>query len=172
MALSVTARLRVLLDVVETNTSAGVQERSSVLQHTIEYDSGEQTSGTTSGKQDRVWSDLQTVAAGVPDTWDLAGTLTSELNGATVTFVEITGMLIRNKSTTTGEYLEVGAGSNPFAGWVKAAGDALIVGPGGMLVLTAPIDGLAVTSGTGDILTITSASGTITYDIVLLGRSA
>jgi hypothetical protein len=172
MALSTAARIRVLLDLVETNTAAGVQERSSVLTHAIEYDSGELASGTASNQQDRVWSDLQSVTAGTPDTWDLAGTLTSELSGATVTFVEITGIWIRNKSTTTAQILEIGAGSNPLLNFIKATGDAIQVGPGGVLLLTSPVDGFAVTANTGDVLTITSASGTIAYEIAIWGRSA
>ena len=172
MAIAVTSRLRVLLDLVETNTSGGVQERSSVLVHSIDYDTGELASGTTGSLQDRVWSDLQSVANGAPDTWDLAGTLTSELSGATVTFVEVTGFWIRNKSTTTGEILEVGAGSNPLLNWIKATGDATKIGPGGVYLHTSPIDGFAVTAGTGDVLTITSASGTISYEIAIWGRSA
>ncbi len=172
MALAVTSRLRVLLDLVETNTTAGVQERSSVLQHGIEYDTGELASGTTGSLQDRVWSDLQSVANGAPDTWDLAGTLTSELSGATVTFVEVVGIWIRNKSTTTGEILEIGAGSNPLLNFIKATGDAIKIGPGGVLLITSPVDGFAVTASTGDVLTITSASGTIAYEIAIWGRSA
>lgn len=161
-----------MLDLIETNTSAGINEASSVLAHRVDYDSGEQVTGTGSSQQDRVWSDAQTVANGAPDTWDLAGTLTSELSGATITFAEVTLIWIRNRSTTTGQNLEIGAGSNPFITWLKATGDAIIVPPGGVFLLTSPIDGFATVAGTGDVLTITSTSGTITYDILIAGRSA
>lgn len=170
--MAVTSRARVLLDLMETASSKGVGEAVSQLSHSIAYDSGLLESGTASSTQDLVWSDLQTVTSGAPDTWDLAGTLTSELTGATVTFVEITGIWIRNKSTTAAQNLEIGAGSNPLVNWVKASGDAVVVGPSGVFLLTSPIDGYAVTATTGDILTITATSGTIAYEIIIWGRSA
>jgi len=170
--MAVTSRLRVLLDIMETASSLGVAAATSQLAHSIDYDTGLLASGTASSTQDLVWSAADSVANGAPDTVDVAGSLTSRLTGGAVTMVEVTLIYIRNKSTTTGEILEIGAGSNPLLNWVKATGDAIKIGPGGVFILTSPIDGFAVTAATGDVLTITSASGTISYDIIILGRSA
>ena len=170
--MAVTSRLRVILDAMETATSLGVALGTSQLSHAVDWDTGLFASGTASNTQDLIWSAQDSVAAGAPDTVDVAGTLTSKLSGATISMVEVTLIYIRNKSTTTAEILEIGAGSNPLLNWVKATGDAIKIGPGGVFLLTSPVDGFAVTATTGDILTITSASGTILYDIVIMGRSA
>lgn len=170
--MAVTHRVRIQLDTEETQSSKGIREIASSLSHSVSYDSGVQASGTAASQQDRVWSDAQSVANGAPDTWDLAGTLTSELDGSTVTFVEVTSIYVRNKSTTTGQYLQIGGGSNPFITWLGNSGDIVNVGPGGVFLLTAPVDGWTVTATTGDILQIASASGTISYDIQICGRSA
>lgn len=52
------------------------------------------------------------------------------------------------------------------------ATDIVHVGPGGILILTSPVDGYAVTAATGDILKIDSGAATINYTIVIWGRSA
>lgn len=127
--------------------------------------------GTSSNQQDLVYQDTRSIAA-TTSTIDLAGSLTSPIAGTAITMVEVTYICITNKSTTTGEVLSVGAGSNPLLNWVMATGDGVKIGPGGSLVISSPIDGFAVTAGTGDILTLNSGSATISVDILILGRSA
>ena len=102
---------------------------------------------------------------------DLAGGLT-DIEGVAITMVEVTGITIKNKSTVSGEILIVGAGSNPLLNWIKATGDAVHIGPSGILHITSPIDGYAITASTGDILTIDSGAATISYEYIIHGRSA
>lgn len=169
--MAVRKTLKITEIVNETNPDQGIGQVPSSLSHDVSY-TVEQTSGTAASEQDLVWSDRDSVANGAPDTFDLSGGLTSKLDGSAVTFVEVTDLWIRNKSTTTGENLQVGGGSNPWVTWVGASGDIVIVPPGGILKLSSPIDGFGVTAGTGDILQIASSSGTISYDIKIEGRSA
>lgn len=126
--------------------------------------------GTGSSQVDRVFSDTRSAAAAV-DTLDLAGVLTDAF-GATLTFAKVTGIIIKNKETATGKKLTLGGNANPFLPIFGDATDKLIVGPGGVLVLTGPVDGYAVTAGTGDKLDIDPGANTVAYDIIILGRSA
>jgi len=126
--------------------------------------------GTSNSQADEVWSDTRS-AAGAVDDLDLAGTLTAA-DGSTITFVEVTGVYIRNKSTTTAETLTIGAGSNPFITWLIATGDGVVIGPNGTFLIESPVDGYTVTAGTADILRVDPGANTISYDIVIWGRSA
>jgi hypothetical protein len=130
------------------------------------------TNGTAINQADRLYSARHSIASGTPLALDLAGTLENPL-GETVTFAKVLGIIVVNNSTTAAEILTVGAGSNPISTWVAASGDGVQVGPNGFMANVNPsLAGFAVTGGTADILTITSASGTISTDIYILGRSA
>ena len=172
MATDVTARLQVKLDVTEKSTSLGSALKTSSLQHLINYVKVT-VNGTTdaSHQQDLVYSEQNTATASA-NTLDVAASLTSKLTGAAVTMVEVTAICVVNKSTTSGEVLIIGAGSNPLLNWVNATGDAVKVGASGVFLITSPLNGYAVTATTGDILTIDPGAATISYDIILLGRSA
>lgn len=128
-------------------------------------------SGTGNSQADKVWSDSRSLAA-TSENLDLAGSLTDAF-GSTVTFAEVAGLWIHNTSNTSTEILSVGgAASNAFVNWVGNSSDIIKIGAGGVMLLTAPVDGYAVTAGTGDILKIDAGSDTITYEIVIWGRSA
>lgn len=127
--------------------------------------------GTGANKVGAVFAGRFSSAVAV--THDLRGTLVSVTDPSqVVNFPIVTGLIIRNRSTTSGQYLTVGAGSNPWITWLGASGDAVRVGPGGLLVLVSPVDGYATTEDTGDVLTVTPATGTISYDIAILGRAS
>ena len=57
---------------------------------------------------------------------------------------------------------------------MAAAGDIVNVDPGGIMLLTSPVDGWAVGAGASDVLRIANgaAVNAITYDIVVWGTSA
>ena len=128
--------------------------------------------GTTAAsyQQDLVHSDTISLA-GSATALDLAGGLTDAF-GTTITMVEVTGITVKNNSTTTGEVITIGAGSNPLINWVAASGDGVVIGPGGVFHISSPFDGYAVTAGTGDILTLDPGSDTISCDYIIHGRSA
>jgi hypothetical protein len=150
------------------------------MPHLVEYPtpavnsgSPEFATGTASYQFDRVWSDQRTLTATSEDL-DLAGVLTSQLDGSTITFVEIGGILIYNTSTTAALTVGGAAANQAFTGLFAAATERLKVGPLGQVAWVSPIDGggLTVVAGTADQLKIDAGAATITYQIVLLGRSA
>lgn len=169
MATDVKVNLDLSAKVTERETGIGVGSVASQLVHLINV-SAEYANGTGSLQSDVVHSGSISIATAT--TLDVRGSLSSVLTGDAVSFVEITGIVLRNTSSTAGQYVTVGGGSNPVTSIWGASGDAVIVGPGGLFVLTSPIDGYATTAGTADILTLTPATGTIGVDYVIFGRSA
>lgn len=166
------AKIDLLIRVPERNLGVGFGAVQAVTApHVGEY-TGKYFSGTGAEKVNRVWSGSFSSSVAVP--LDLRGTALKSLAdaGTAVTFPIVMGFLVKNRSTTTGQYLTVGGGSNPFISWLTATGDGVLVGPGGFHCIWSPIDGYATTEDTGDILTITPATGTIPFDVLLLGRSA
>ncbi len=162
-----------LFELPNTTLDLGVRRPET---HVLKYPgplrpSGRYASGTQNNQQDRVFTDRRTVVAGTPDSLDLSGTLAG-LYGTT-SFVEVRGLVFINRSTSA--KLEIGGGSNSaWSGLFKANGDIIIVPPSGLWVWTSPLDGqgLQITGGTGDLLQVVSASGSIEYDVGIWGVSS
>lgn len=128
--------------------------------------------GTTAGKADLVFADTRTITASSSENLDLAGGLTDAF-GAAITFVEIVAILVKPAAANVNNVLVGGAASNGFATPFGDATDVVKVAPGGLLMLVSDT-GYAVTASTGDILKIANggSGSSVTYDIVLIGRSA
>ena len=127
---------------------------------------------------DILWVDERTVATGANDDVDLAGVLTDAF-GATITAAELVAVMIINgpktgSANTTN--LTIGAGSNPFVGFL--GGTSPTIGPlkPGAVFMLASNDAAGigtVTASTADILRITNSSGaSATYQIAILGRTS
>lgn len=127
------------------------------------------STGTGDNQQDKAWSARVTFSGAIG--YDLSGSLLSKVDGAPVVFANIRGFAVINNSTTTGQTLTIGGGSNPWITWLSATGDAVVIGPGGIHVWTSPMDGASVTAATGDILTITS-SASLSHELVIWGQVA
>ena len=135
------------------------------------------TDGTTANKADLMYVDERTVASATNDDIDLSGSLTDAF-GVTITAAEIVAVLIINgpisgAANTTD--LTIGAGTNPFIGFLGAGDTIGPIKPAGMFMIGAgDADGVgAVTAGTGDILRIANSSGaSATYQIAIIARSA
>lgn len=163
---------RITLNLVALLTSAlDLSTPSDNLNNRTEL---ELTNGTGLGQADVVWSDRRTIAASATDSLDLAGGLTGPLAGVPSTFARIKGLLVKASSTNVNNVVV----SRPAVNGVplfSAAGDAVPVPPGGVLLWVGPTAaGIAVTAGTGDLLDIVNggAGSTVTYDIVIIGASA
>lgn len=169
MGTDVKSTLDVAVKVVERETAIGVGSATSQLVHALAFALA-MANGTGSNQSDSVHSGTLSISSAT--TLDTRGGLTSVLTGAAINFAEITWLILVNKSATSGEYLTIGGGSNPVTTMWASSGDAAKIGPGGVLILGSPIDGFATTAGTGDIITITPATGTIELDYILIGRSA
>lgn len=131
------------------------------------------TSGTTTGKADKLFSDTRTLAASATENLDLAGAL-SDPFGVTTTFVKVKAIYIKAADGNTNSVVVGGAGSNTFTGPFADATDKLTIPPGGFVMLVHPGAGWTVTAATGDILLVAnSAAGTsVSYDVVIIGTSA
>lgn len=142
------------------------------------------TAGSGDSQLQQMWHDRRyvTTASGTDDI-DLAGALTNVF-GTSITFTAIKTLMIENLGVptagleggtytpTSGEDLIVGAAgagewNNLFDG---LSSGKIHVKSGGVFVISAPLDGIAVAAGTNDILRV-SHDGTqdIVYKIVVTG---
>ena len=129
--------------------------------------------GTGANQADRIFTDTRTLAASATEDLDLAGSLT-DAYGATITMARIKAILVKAASGNTNNVNVSRPASNGVPLFL-AASDGIAVLPGGAFLWVAPnAAGVAVTAGTGDLLTFTnSSSGTsVTYDVVIVGSSA
>jgi hypothetical protein len=120
-----------------------------------------------------IFSDSRSINASSNDDLDLSGVLASALGG-TIAFAAIKEIIIKAKSTNTGD-LRVGKViSNGFAGpFDQTAGSLGVrVPPNGILHLRNPsAGGWAVTNATGDLLRVENlVAAQADYDVFLIGE--
>lgn len=130
-------------------------------------------SGTGDNTFDMLWSDTRTLTA-TSETLDLSGSLSSAL-GVSITFVEVGVIYIYNRATAAASVLLVGNGAAPaYVGFLSAGTAKLTIPASGLNLWYAPLDGggLTVANTTAQDLKIDAGAATITYDIILVGRSA
>ncbi len=129
------------------------------------------TNGAGANKVEAVGMKAGTVAGSGTVDIDLAGVLTDPA-GDVITFTKVKGFIIRNtEAVGVGTGFEVGG---TFASWVKAAGDEVVVHPGGFIAIGDPgAGGYAVTAGSADTITLTNLDATDQdYEVVVLGEVA
>lgn len=166
MAREASGTFRVSVDVNERSTGLGVGDAVASMVHTIGFEA-QMASGTSDGQIDRVHSVALSVTTS-PTDYDLSGSLTSALGGATTSFVDLVGIVITNTSTSGNLLVGGDAASVPL---FSAVNDVIVVGPGGVFAWYAPA-GIGVTNSTADVLQIAASTGTVTGKMVLIGRSA
>ena len=130
------------------------------------------TTALTNVLADQVFADNRTLSASTSEDLDLAGSLTNAL-GDTITFASIKAIIIKAGDANGGNMTIGGAASNAFEAWTMAAGDGVLLRPGGTFVLIAPTaSDYAVTATTADLLKIANLDGAAaaTYDIYLIGK--
>lgn len=130
------------------------------------------TSGTGANQADRMWHDQRTLNASATENLDLSGTLAGAFGN--VTFARIKGVLVYAAPGNTNDVNVIREGTNGVPLFL-ALGDGIPVKPGGLFVWAAPnAAGVAVTAGTGDLLTFTNSAGStpVTFDVIIFGASA
>lgn len=134
-------------------------------------DLDEITSGTGSFQSDLLFSDTRTLAASATEDLDLAGVL-EDAFGNLLTFVEITAVYIKAHSSNTNNVVVGGATAELPLGFSTAG--TFSIPPSGKFLVTAPVGGWAVGAGATDDLKIANSGGStgVTYDIIIMGRSA
>jgi hypothetical protein len=127
--------------------------------------------GLGAGKADLVFADTRTLAASATENLDLSGVLTDAF-GATLAFVQVVAILVKAHAANVNNVIVGGAASNAFL-LLADATDKVVIPPGGAFLLMADA-GFGVTPSTGDLLKVANSAGTtgVTYDIVVIGRSA
>jgi hypothetical protein len=129
-------------------------------------------SGTGANQQQVKWHDQITLTSGSNVVLDLDATATA--GGAVLcnngmgncTFAKIKEIFIYLSTATAGYEILVGAGSAPIVRFTNAE----TVQAGGMMLKIDPVDGIAVTAGTADLLKIDNTSaGSVTFDIFISG---
>lgn len=129
--------------------------------------------GTGAGQADLIFTDSRTLSASGTENLDLAGSLT-DAYGATITFARIKAVLIVAASGNTNDVQVTRPASNGVPIFM-AAGDGIALKPNAVFLWAASdATGVAVTAGTGDLLTITNSAGTtgVTYTVIIIGASA
>lgn len=133
------------------------------------------TAGTGAGQADLAFVDTRTLAASGTEDLDLAGALVG-VEGAAVVFARVKAIVIAAAAGNTNNVVVSRPASNGLV-LFSAASDAIPLRPGMFLALcagAADATGIAVTAGTGDLLTITNSAGTtpVDYSIAVVGCSA
>ena len=127
---------------------------------------------TGTGKARIQWESRRTLTTGTNETLTLSA-LASPNAGAfgTTVFTKIKEILIQVEEGTTGYILNVGAAaSNPWAALAGTTG-IIPITAGGKIHVSAPVDGLAVSSGTSDQLKFANPSGgTVHFQIIIIGE--
>lgn len=118
---------------------------------------------------DIVWHDERSLASGASETLDLYGTLTDAF-GATVNLLGVRALFVQNTGTTT--ITIAGDAAAPASLFFQVATSGITLPASATMMINVPISGMAVTSGTADLLKVTNSSGgTGTYKIMILGTS-
>lgn len=127
------------------------------------------TSGTGSNQANREYDDTLALAAAT-QSLDLYGGLTDRF-GNTLNFVDIREIIIVNKSTVSGETLEISGNFVTGVLWADWVDDAakITIGPTGIYHVKNAIDGYTVTNDSADTITLDPAANTFNVDVYILG---
>jgi hypothetical protein len=134
--------------------------------------------GPAPGQVDRVYTATGTLAGSATANIDLAGSITDALGNTAVTFARIKSVqIIAAAANASGNNLQVTRPASNGVALFMAAGDGIELRPGAAFSWasgTADATGVAVTGGTGDLITLTNSAGTntISYTVVITGCSA
>jgi hypothetical protein len=141
------------------------------------YNSGGKTytqtvaDGTGASQAKQVFSDTRTLAASGNDDLDLTALTVSAIgNTMTTNLTQLKGILIVNKSTTSGDKLRIDTSvTNGLQALTEAASGKIKIPPSGHLLISDPVDGMTVDS-THKIVRINNPSAhSIDYDIIVWG---
>lgn len=131
--------------------------------------------GGGDGQASVAWSSLgRALAASGTEDLDLNASLTDGY-GSSIVLTKLKALLIKAAATNINDVVVGGAASHPIALFADAASDKMLVKPGGILLLIAPLTaGYPIVAATSDVLTIANSAGTtgIVYDIAVLGSHA
>lgn len=126
--------------------------------------------GTGADQANQIFTDTRTLSTSATENLDLAGGLTDPF-GATITFAKVKAILITAASANTNNVQVTRPASSGLVLFM-AASDGIALTPGASFAAVFPnANGVAVTAGTGDLLTLTNSAGStsVTYTVVIIG---
>lgn len=170
MPFPVSAEFKVGLNVKQSSEKdLGRAEYSATIQAGHTYDALSAVSPQKT-QSDLVYVDKLNLLSNTSTTIDLsAGTIKGPLQD-TITFAEVTSIMIKAAWTNTTNITLFNNATFSFQGPVQAAGTITLV-PGGIFAASDQ-NGWVVVDGTNDILKIANATGAAAdVDIVIIGRS-
>jgi hypothetical protein len=129
--------------------------------------------GTGSGAADQVYFAERTLDATSSEVLDLAGVLADPL-GSTLTFAKVKLVAFLNSDSTDGDDLAIGPDATNgwgAGGYVEDASDRRRCNAGGIDIWYDP-NGIAVTAGSADEISVTTKVGAVTYRVLIVGTSA
>lgn len=160
MARRASGAVRLKVYVNEENDGTNLGAVASLL-HALEL-GGVLETGTDDGKIDRVWSSSGTATTTPTERNLSSGSLNSPLLAASTAFEDLAAFIVVNTGLVD---LLVGSSDG-----VSGSTDAVVVPAGGWLAWSAGSAGVAADGD--DIITFSTATGTTTYKITVIGRSA
>jgi hypothetical protein len=126
--------------------------------------------GTGADQANQVFTDTRTLSASATESLDLAGGLVDAF-GVALTFTKIKAVIVSAAAGNTNN-VEVTRPASNGVPLFMAGGDGVALTPGASLASIFPdANGVAVTAGTGDLLTLTNSAGStsVTYTIIIIG---
>lgn len=132
--------------------------------------------GVGAGQADLAFTDTRTLAASATEDLDLSGALAGLAGAGAQVFTRLKLLVVQAAAGNTNT-VQVTRPSSNGVPLFMAAGDGIALRPGEFLMLACGVAdavGHLVTSGTGDLLTVTNGgSGTaVTYSVMAVGCSA
>jgi len=126
--------------------------------------------GTGDAQIGSIYKATRTLASTNEDL-DLHGSSIKDFQGVALSMVKQKVLLVANNGTAAGNDVTVKQPASNGVPWAAAAGDGLVIGPGGLFLLVSPNDGYTVTASTGDLINVaTDFSGN--YDVLVAGTNA
>ena len=129
------------------------------------------TDGTGLNQANNQFSDRRSLTTGANEDLDVAGGLVNAF-GVTLTFAKVKVIAIMALATNTTN-ITVSRPASTGLPFFAAAGDAVVLKPGGIFLFVDPsAAGVTVTGGSGDLINVANAAGaTANYDVVIWGTS-
>lgn len=140
--------------------------------------------GTTTNKADKAWpSKARSLSGATSETIDIYDFGAIDIGtgggegplGNTITLTEIVAIIIQNNSTSTGNLTIGGDGTTAAWNSIFNASDTAELGPfppGGFFIISAGADPAFAVADTDNHLLKMASSATLTYDLLIIGRSA
>lgn len=126
--------------------------------------------GTAEDQAQIIFTDTRSTAGN--DDLDLAGGVIDAF-GNTLTFTNVKVLCVKAADANTTNVILGAEGTNEFSSFLGTDADTVTIPPGGMFLITNPgATGFVVTAGTGDKLRVAAASGTVEYDIIVVGEGS